>query len=179
MRRAILLLPLLVFLIVAFFLFRGLWLNPTELPSALIGKAFPAFELNDALDPQKRITEADLKGRPALVNVWATWCPTCRYEHPYLIQLADQGVPVFGINYKDDNAAAIKWLRELHNPYLLNIADDKGSLGLDLGVYGAPETYMIDKNGIIRYKRVGVVDDTVWRTEMEPLYRKLLQEAGQ
>ena len=149
MKRAILLLPLGIFLIVAVFLFRGLWLDPSELPSALIGKPFPAFDLPSVQDPARRLTEADLKGKPALVNVWGTWCPSCRVEHPELTRLAEQGVVIYGINYKDDNAAAIKWLNELHNPYLLSISDADGTLGLDLGVYGAPETYLIDKQGII------------------------------
>ncbi|OLQ26807.1 thiol:disulfide interchange protein, partial [Pseudomonas aeruginosa] len=122
------------------------------------------------------LTEADLKGKPALVNVWGTWCPSCRVEHPELTRLAEQGVVIYGINYKDDNAAAIKWLNELHNPYLLSISDADGTLGLDLGVYGAPETYLIDKQGIIRHKIVGVVDQKVWREQLAPLYQQLLDE---
>ncbi|HHJ1518884.1 TPA: thiol:disulfide interchange protein DsbE, partial [Pseudomonas aeruginosa] len=111
-----------------------------------------------------------------LVNVWGTWCPSCRVEHPELTRLAEQGVVIYGINYKDDNAAAIKWLNELHNPYLLSISDADGTLGLDLGVYGAPETYLIDKQGIIRHKIVGVVDQKVWREQLAPLYQQLLDE---
>ncbi|MFU5003014.1 thiol:disulfide interchange protein DsbE [Pseudomonas paraeruginosa] len=176
MKRAILLLPLGIFLIVAVFLFRGLWLDPSELPSALIGKPFPAFDLPSVQDPARRLTEADLKGKPALVNVWGTWCPSCRVEHPELTRLAEQGVVIYGINYKDDNAAAIKWLNELHNPYLLSINDADGTLGLDLGVYGAPETYLIDRQGIIRHKIVGVVDQKVWREQLAPLYQQLLDE---
>ncbi|HBO8258310.1 TPA: DsbE family thiol:disulfide interchange protein [Pseudomonas aeruginosa] len=176
MKRAILLLPLGIFLIVAVFLFRGLWLDPSELPSALIGKPFPAFDLPSVQDPARRLTEADLKGKPALVNVRGTWCPSCRVEHPELTRLAEQGVVIYGINYKDDNAAAIKWLNELHNPYLLSISDADGTLGLDLGVYGAPETYLIDKQGIIRHKIVGVVDQKVWREQLAPLYQQLLDE---
>lgn len=178
MKRAILLLPLAIFLVVAVFLFRGLWLDPSELPSALIDKPFPAFSLPGVLEPQKTYTQADLKGRPALVNVWGTWCPTCRFEHPVLNQLAQQGVVIVGINYKDDNAAAQKWLQELHNPYQLNISDAQGSLGLDLGVYGAPETYLIDKDGIIRHKLVGAVDEKVWREQLAPIYQKLVDEAA-
>ncbi|WP_275627236.1 thiol:disulfide interchange protein DsbE [Pseudomonas sp. 273] len=178
MKRAILLLPLAIFLIVAVFLFRGLWLDPSELPSALIDKPFPAFSLPGVLEPNKTYTLADLKGRPALVNVWGTWCPTCRFEHPVLAKLAEQGVVIVGINYKDDNAAAQKWLQDLHDPYVLNIADAQGTLGLDLGVYGAPETYVIDKDGIIRHKLVGAVDEKVWREQLAPIYQRLVDEAG-
>ncbi|XEG74384.1 DsbE family thiol:disulfide interchange protein [Pseudomonas sp. abacavir_1] len=178
MKRAILLLPLAIFLVVSVFLFRGLWLDPSELPSALIDKPFPAFALPGVLEPGKTYTQADLKGRPALVNVWGTWCPTCRFEHPVLAKLAEQGVVIVGINYKDDNAAAQKWLQDLHDPYVLNIADAQGTLGLDLGVYGAPETYVIDKDGIIRHKLVGAVDEKVWREQLAPIYQRLVDEAG-
>ncbi len=178
MKRAILLLPLAIFLVVAVFLFRGLWLDPSELPSALIDKPFPAFALPGVLEPGKTYTQADLKGRPALVNVWGTWCPTCRFEHPVLAKLAEQGVVIVGINYKDDNAAAQKWLQDLHDPYVLDIADAHGTLGLDLGVYGAPETYVIDKDGIIRHKLVGAVDEKVWREQLAPIYQRLVDEAG-
>lgn len=176
MKRAILLLPLLIFLGVAVFLYRGLFLNPTELPSALIDKPFPAFSLPSVVDTQKLISEADLKGKPALVNVWATWCVSCKAEHPVLNQLAEQGVVIHGINYKDDNAAAQKWLSEFHNPYQLDIRDEQGTLGLDLGVYGAPETFLIDKHGIIRHKFVGVIDERVWREQLAARYQELVDE---
>lgn len=176
MKRAILLLPLLIFLGVAVFLYRGLFLNPAELPSALIDKPFPAFSLPSVVDAQKLISEADLKGKPALVNVWATWCVSCKAEHPVLNQLAEQGVLIHGINYKDDNAAAQKWLSEFHNPYQLDIRDEQGTLGLDLGVYGAPETFLIDKHGIIRHKFVGVIDERVWREQLASRYQELVDE---
>ena len=176
MKRWIMVLPLAVFLLVAVFLYRGLFLDPSELPSAMIGKPFPAFSLKSVQDG-KTLTQADLIGKPALVNVWATWCPSCKVEHPYLNKLAEQGVVIHGVNYKDDNAAAIKWLAEFHNPYQLNISDNQGSLGLNLGVYGAPETFLVDAKGIIRYKHVGVVDATVWREQLAPLYQGLVDEA--
>ncbi|MCW2267423.1 Thiol:disulfide interchange protein DsbE [compost metagenome] len=176
MKRWIMVLPLAVFLLVAVFLYRGLFLDPTELPSAMIGKPFPAFALASVQDG-KPLTQADLIGKPALVNVWATWCPSCKVEHPYLNKLAEQGVVIHGVNYKDDNAAALKWLAEFHNPYQLDIRDEQGSLGLDLGVYGAPETFVIDAKGIIRYKHVGVVDATVWREQLAPIYQGLIDEA--
>ena len=177
MKRLILLLPLAIFLGVALFLYRGLFLNPSELPSALIGKPFPAFSL-PTVEGDKTISQADLKGQPALVNVWATWCVACRAEHPVLNKLAQQGVTIHGVNYKDDNAAAQKWLVEFHDPYQLNINDARGSLGLDLGVYGAPETFLVDKEGIIRHKFVGVIDERVWREQLAPLYQELVDEVS-
>ncbi|MHA6494506.1 DsbE family thiol:disulfide interchange protein [Pseudomonas borbori] len=175
MKRLLLLLPLALFLAIAVLLYRGLFLDPTELPSALIGKPFPAFSLPAVADGAT-ITEAQLKGRPALVNVWATWCVACRIEHPVLNKLAEMGVTIHGVNYKDDNPAAQKWLVEFHDPYQLNINDARGTLGLDLGVYGAPETFFIDKAGIIRHKYVGVIDDKVWREKLAPLYQELVDE---
>ncbi|WP_120995424.1 DsbE family thiol:disulfide interchange protein [Stutzerimonas urumqiensis] len=176
MRRALMLLPLAIFLIVAVFLYRGLFLNPSELPSALIGKPFPAFTLPSVKAGEPAITQADLLGKPALVNVWGTWCVACKVEHPVLNKLASQGVVIHGINYKDDTAAARDWLRDFHDPYQLNISDVDGSLGLDLGVYGAPETFLIDHNGIIRHKYVGVIDERVWQQEIAPLYQAMVDD---
>jgi cytochrome c biogenesis protein CcmG/thiol:disulfide interchange protein DsbE len=178
MRRWILLLPLVIFLGLAVFLYRGLYLDPAELPSALIDKPFPEFSLRD-VQSDRVLTRADLLGKPALVNVWGTWCVACRVEHPVLNKLAQQGVVIYGINYKDVNADALKWLKDFHNPYQLNIRDDEGSLGLNLGVYGAPETFLIDSKGIIRHKFVGVVDETVWREQLAGLYQGLVDEAKQ
>ena len=176
MKRWIMVLPLALFLLVAVFLYRGLYLDPSELPSAMIGKPFPPFSLA-SVQGDRTLTRADLLGKPALVNVWGTWCPSCKVEHPYLNKLAEQGVVIHGVNYKDDNGAALKWLRDFHNPYQLDIRDEQGSLGLDLGVYGAPETFLIDAQGVIRYKHVGIVDATVWREQLAPLYQGLVDEA--
>ena len=176
MKRAILLLPLLVFLGMAVFLYRGLFLDPSELPSALIDKPLPAFSLPDLKDAQQTLTQDDLKGRPALVNVWATWCPTCKAEHQMLNRLAQQGVVIHGVNYKDDAAAARQWLTNYRDPYTLNVMDTDGSLGVNLGVYGAPETFLIDAKGVIRHKYVGAIDERVWREELAPRYQALLDE---
>ena len=170
--RVKLFIPLFLFVALALFLFRGLQLDPTELPSALIDRPLPAFEL-PALGMDRLLKREDVVGEVALFNVWATWCVSCRVEHPYLHKLAEQGVPIYGVNYKDDDADAMKWLAELGDPYRLNIVDAQGSLGLDLGVYGAPETYLVDAQGVIRYRHVGVVDDRVWRELLEPLYTGL------
>ena len=164
--------PLILFGVMALFLFRGLALDPKELPSALIDRPLPAFSL-PALGEDRMLSQADIAGQVALLNVWATWCPSCRVEHPYLQQLADQGVPIFGVNYKDEDVAAQRWLDQLGDPYRANIVDRQGTLGLDLGVYGAPETYLVDAAGVIRYRHVGVVDERVWRTILQPLYVEL------
>ncbi|MDB6049928.1 MAG: thiol:disulfide interchange protein [Pseudomonas sp.] len=176
MKRWILLVPLLLFLGMAGFLYRGLYLDPAELPSAMIGKQFPAFSL-PSVQGGKPLTQADLLGKPALVNVWGTWCISCRVEHPVLTRLAQQGVVIYGINYKDVNVDALKWLKDFQNPYQININDEAGGLGLNLGVYGAPETFLIDSKGVIRYKHVGVIDDVVWREQLAGLYQGLVDEA--
>jgi cytochrome c biogenesis protein CcmG/thiol:disulfide interchange protein DsbE len=176
MKRLLMLLPLAIFLMVAVFLYRGLFLDPTELPSALIGKPLPSFSLPSVEDPQQLVSAEEIKGKPALVNVWATWCVACKVEHPVLNKLSSQGVVIHGVNYKDENAAAQKWLKDFHDPYQLNIRDEQGTLGLDLGVYGAPETFLVDKHGIIRHKYVGVIDERVWREQLAALYQALVDE---
>lgn len=178
MKRLLLLLPLALFLFLAVLLYRGLFLDPARLPSALIDKPFPPFALPALDDPSHILTRDDMKGHPALVNVWGTWCPSCRQEHTLLTKLADKGVVIYGVNYKDDRNAGQNWLRTLHNPYRLTIEDAAGTLGLDLGVYGAPETFFIDSSGIIRGKYVGAIDERVWREELAPIYEKLLREAA-
>ncbi len=172
-RRLLLCLPLLAFLVLAGFLFRGLHRDPQALPSALVGQPFPSFSLPGVKDDQL-FSRQDLLGRPALVNVWGTWCVACREEHPVLNQLKAQGVVIHGINYKDDNASARRWLAEFHDPYQLDLRDDAGRLGLDLGVYGAPETFLIDAQGVVRYRHVGVVDQRVWAEELGPRYHALV-----
>jgi cytochrome c biogenesis protein CcmG/thiol:disulfide interchange protein DsbE len=165
-------LPLFLFTLLAIVLFRGLFLDPSEMPSALIDRPLPAFSI-PALGGDELLSRDDVIGQVALLNVWATWCVSCRVEHPYLKQLADQGIPIYGLNYKDSDTAAQGWLDELGNPYRFNIADREGTLGLDLGVYGAPETYLLDASGVVRYRHVGVVNEQVWRTILEPLYLEL------
>ncbi|MDL2197658.1 DsbE family thiol:disulfide interchange protein [Halopseudomonas aestusnigri] len=181
MRRLLLIVPLLLFLVLAGFFLQSLMtkeegVTELELPSPLLNKPFPTFDLPSVIDGEPRITQADLKG-PALVNIWATWCVACRVEHPVLNRLAAEGVVIYGVNYKDTNADAIKWLKDFHNPYQLNISDADGRLGLDLGVYGAPETYLIDADGVIRHKFIGVIDDRVWDTDLGARYQALVEEA--
>ena len=175
--RLKLFLPLALFGILALLLARGLQLDPKELPSALIDRPLPTFAL-PALEGDETLTNDSVTGEVALFNIWATWCITCRTEHPYLEQLADSGVPIYGINYKDDSASARRWLAELGDPYRANIVDAEGTLGLDLGVYGAPETYLVDADGVIRYRHVGEVNDRIWTNTLGPLYRDLTGQGG-
>ncbi len=154
----------------------GMHNDPSKLPSALVGKPFPEFTTNSVDDPNEVITQADVIGRPALVNVWATWCVECKIEHPVFNDLAEQGVVIHGINYKDNNADAQRWLRDFLNPYQLNINDPQGTLGFELGVYGAPETFIIDKNGYIVHRHTGVIDERMWREEIGPIYQELLSQ---
>ncbi len=163
MRRYVLFLPLVIFLGIGFFLWRGLSIDPTELPSARLNQPFPVFVKASLKEPSEVLTPDDLKGKVALVNVWATWCPTCKEEHAFLNQLAQQGVTIYGINYKDEPVKARQWLKRYLDPYEKVILDDDGKLGLDLGVYGAPETYVIDADGVIRYRHVGAVDARAWK----------------
>jgi cytochrome c biogenesis protein CcmG/thiol:disulfide interchange protein DsbE len=144
------------------------------LDSARVGKPIPEFSIASLKDKDRMLVQSDLKGKAGLLNVWATWCPSCRVEHPYLIKIATEfGVPVYGLNYKDERVAAITWLDKLGDPYTFNIYDEDGRLGFDLGVYGAPETFIFDKNGIIHMRHVGVVDERVWKEKIKPLIDKL------
>lgn len=132
--------------------------SPRSIPSPLIGKPIPAFALPSLADPARTITDETLRGRPYLLNVWASWCVACRDEHPLLVALArDRRVPIVGLNYKDPRADALRWLERLGDPYQLSIADESGRFGIELGVYGVPETFVIDREGVIRYKHIGPV----------------------
>lgn len=184
MNKNILFIPLVLFLLLAAALLYQLTRNadgddPTRLESALIGKPVPVFKLESLESPGKTFDQAVLhNGQPLLLNVWATWCPTCRAEHQYLNTLAQQGIRVVGLNYKDNRQKAVNWLNTLGNPYALSLYDGNGMLGLDLGVYGAPETFLIDGQGIIRYRHAGDLNERVWQQEVKPLWDKYRQEAG-
>ncbi|MGX9741089.1 DsbE family thiol:disulfide interchange protein [Pseudocitrobacter corydidari] len=184
MTRKALFLPLALFLALAVALLWQLMRNaggddPTSLESALIGKPVPAFRLESLSNPGEVYDRSVLvSGKPLLLNVWATWCPTCRAEHQFLNQLSAQGVRVVGMNYKDDRQKAVDWLNRLGNPYSLSLFDGNGMLGLDLGVYGAPETFLIDGQGVIRWRHAGALDDRVWREQLAPLWRQYSKEAS-
>lgn len=176
-RWAVLALPLLAFLLLVGFLLRGLFSDPTELSSALVGKPVPSFTVPDIYDTGVIHTEQVLSGRPMLLNVWATWCPTCRAEHEYLNQLAAQGVYIVGLNYKDDSRSkAVNWLNTLGDPYQLNLFDESGRVAIEFGVYGAPETFVIDAAGRIRYRHVGDVNERVWQQVIGPMYSELMAD---
>lgn len=172
-------LPLIVFLglIVAFVVQLNWNANghdPKALESALLGKSVPDFSLESVHSADKTLDNSVLKtGRPRLLNVWATWCPTCYAEHQYLTELAKQGIEIVGVDYKDEREKALKFLANYGDPYKAIIYDPKGSLGLDLGVYGAPETFIVDGNGVIHYRHAGDVNVKVWNEVLKPIYQKL------
>ncbi len=168
------LLPLVAFVILVSFLLVGLNLNPRKIPSPLIGKPAPTFQLQQLHDSEKTLTSKDNLGKVWLLNVWASWCASCREEHPLLVQLANSGVvPIYGLNYKDKRDLALQWLDQFGDPYTLSIVDSDGRVGIDYGVYGVPETYVIDKTGVIQYKQIGPVTVDVLEETILPLVRDL------
>jgi cytochrome c biogenesis protein CcmG/thiol:disulfide interchange protein DsbE len=166
--------PLAVFIVLVAFLAIGLSRDPREVPSPLINKPAPAFQLPQLKEPTKTFSAAEMRGKVWLLNVWASWCFSCRDEHPWLLEYARSGaVPIYGLNYKDKREDAIGWLSELGDPYVLSAVDLDGRVGIDYGVYGAPETYLIDRNGVIRFKQVGPVTPDIWEKQILPLVRDL------
>ena len=178
MNKPSLFIPLGVFILLAILLAAGFSLDdPHNLPSELIGKPMPEFELADVKNPDRIITKADLLGHVSLVNVWATWCPNCLDEHPQFLKIAKEGsVRVIGVNYHDDTRKAQAWLRKYRDPYWVSVADTEGTLGIDLGVYGAPETYVLDANGFIRFRYVGPVTPRVWHEILLPKINEAKRE---
>lgn len=166
--------PLIGFIVLLAFLGAGLTLKPSEVPSPLIGKPAPGFTLPQLATPEQLLNPQVMRGKVWLFNVWASWCAACLQEHPVLLELASSGaVPVIGLNYKDSRNDALDWLRRHGNPYLLSVADTQGRVGIDYGVYGVPETFIIDKAGIIRYKYIGPVTAEALRDKILPLVREL------
>jgi cytochrome c biogenesis protein CcmG, thiol:disulfide interchange protein DsbE len=167
-------LPLAVLVVVVGFLGFGLKLDPREVPSPLIGKAAPPFSLPVLQTPAKTVSNTDLKGQVWMLNVWASWCVSCREEHPVLVELAKRNiVPIIGLNYKDQSDDARAWLKQFGNPYVMSLVDAKGNIGIDYGVYGVPETYLIDRDGVIRYKKIGPVTPDTVREKILPLVKQL------
>ena len=167
-------LPFVAFIVLAVFLFIGLGLNPREVPSPLVGKPAPAFTLPQLHAPDKQFSPQDMKGKVWLLNVWASWCVSCVQEHPILLELARQNiVPIYGLDYKDKPADAVAWLNRGGDPYVLTVADRDGRIGIDYGVYGVPETYVIDKQGVIQYKQIGPVTRESLREKILPLVAEL------
>jgi cytochrome c biogenesis protein CcmG/thiol:disulfide interchange protein DsbE len=171
-RRAFL--PLGLFGVTAALLGVGLTLDPRELPSPLIGRSAPAFDLPLLHQPDKTSSQRDLLGTAWILNVWASWCISCREEHAALIALARSGAaPVVGLNYKDERSQALAWLERFGDPFSLSLHDRDGRLGMDYGVYGVPETFIVDKKGVIRYKRVGILTPEIVRDRILPLVKEL------
>jgi cytochrome c biogenesis protein CcmG/thiol:disulfide interchange protein DsbE len=168
------LIPLALFAVTVALLGAGLTLNPREVPSPLLGKAAPAFELPTLAAPDKRMTGSDFAGQVWILNVWASWCVSCREEHAALTALARSGAaPVIGLNYKDEREHGLAWLGRYGDPYLLSLHDRDGRIGMDYGVYGVPETYVIDKKGVIRYKRIGILTPEIVDGRILPLVKEL------
>jgi cytochrome c biogenesis protein CcmG/thiol:disulfide interchange protein DsbE len=172
--KAKFLVPLFLFLMLAGFLAFGLKLDPREVPSPLIDKPAPAFRLAQLHAPEQMLSASDLRGQVWLLNVWASWCAACRQEHPVLVALSKTGqVPLIGLNYKDERSAALDWLAKLGDPYVRSVVDADGRVGIDYGVYGVPETFVIDKQGVIRHKHIGPVTTEALRDTILPKVREL------
>jgi cytochrome c biogenesis protein CcmG/thiol:disulfide interchange protein DsbE len=168
------LIPLAIFLVLAGFMLVGLNRDPREVPSPLIGKPAPEFALTRLDNEAQTIQRADLLGQVWMLNVWASWCVACREEHPLLVQYAKQKrLPIYGLNYKDQRADGQQWLAQFGNPYTASLWDNAGRVGLDFGVYGVPETFIIDREGVIRLKHIGPLTPEVIRTRIEPLLKSL------
>ena len=168
--------PFVVFVALVAFFFVGLNRNPREVPSPLVNQAAPAFSLQQLQVPSQQFSPAAMRGQVWLFNVWASWCVSCRVEHPVLIKLAKTKlVPIVGLNYKDQRSDALQWLKQYGNPYLLSATDIDGRIGIDYGVYGVPETYVIDKQGIIRMKHIGPVTEEVLQHKILPRVRELMK----
>jgi cytochrome c biogenesis protein CcmG/thiol:disulfide interchange protein DsbE len=169
--------PLAIFLALLAFLAAGLQLNPREVPSPLIGKPAPPFSLARLDLPAQRVSPADMRGKVWLLNVWASWCESCRIEHPVLVGLAKSGVaPLVGLNYKDQREQGMAWLRQHGDPYALSVVDADGRAGMEYGVVGVPETFVIDRRGIIRLKHSGPVTQEVVAAKLLPLIGELQRE---
>jgi cytochrome c biogenesis protein CcmG/thiol:disulfide interchange protein DsbE len=173
------LIPGLVFAVLIGFFVIGLNRDPSYVPSPLIGKAAPAFSLTKVEDPSQQVSDRDFTGRKHLVNVWATWCAGCRQEHEFLLQVAKQNVvPIVGIDWKDELPLAQRWLSELGNPYVATGFDVEGRVAIDYGVYGAPETFLVDERGVVIYKHVGILTNEVWQNKLLPLIKAQTTSSG-
>jgi cytochrome c biogenesis protein CcmG, thiol:disulfide interchange protein DsbE len=166
--------PLAIFLVLVVFLWMGLGRDPSIVPSPLIDKPAPAFKLTQLHNPNESLGVEDLKGKVWLLNVWASWCVSCREEHPILLQLAKSKLlPVYGLDYKDKREQALQWLAQNGDPYTASVVDGDGRVGIDYGVYGVPETFLIDKAGVIRYKQIGPITAAALKDKILPLAREL------
>ena len=168
------LIPIGLFALLGVLLAYGLKLDPRKIPSPLVGKPLPAFALPTLHDPKKSLSNADFKGKVVLINVWASWCGACREEHPVLLQMAqEKRVPLIGLNYKDKREDGLATLQAAGNPYDVSLVDADGRIGLDWGVYGVPESFLVDKAGVIRYKHIGPISHKDWERKLLPLIQEL------
>ncbi len=168
------LIPLGIFVVLVVFLAVGLTLDPKEVPSPLIGKPAPIFSAPRLHEPTQQFNSKDMLGKVWLLNVWASWCVACRQEHPILMEFAKtKTLPIIGLDYKDKEADGLKWLQRYGDPYDLSVSDKEGRIGIDFGVYGVPETFLIDKTGVIRYKQIGPVTEAALREKIVPMIREL------
>lgn len=167
------LLPFLIFAVLAFFLWRGLSLNNKVLPSPLIGKKVPQFELPTLQNPHELINQNIFQNTITVLNVFASWCVICQTEHHFWMQVPQKGITLVGLNYHDVRETVQHRISQAGNPYQLILFDEQGKLGMDLGVYGTPETFIIDKKGIIRYRHVGAVNEISWKNELLPIIQSL------
>lgn len=179
LQRLLLIIPMLIAFGLGLFLYQGLGQDPNKLESSLLGQKIPNFVAESLNEPIRAVALADILGAPSLVNVWATWCPTCKAEHAYLNQLvATLGVRIIGVNYHDQRKPAQQWLANLGNPYEFSVFDPKGQLGIELGVVGAPETYLVDADGTIVDKITGELNERTW-AQLQPQYATLMAKHGQ
>lgn len=168
------LIPFGVFVALALLLAVGLTLDPRRVPSPLIDQSAPTFSLPQLHEPQKQLGSEQLLGQVSVLNVWASWCVACRDEHPLLVALAGADeIPLYGLNYKDRREDALRWLDYYGNPYRISAADEDGKVGIDFGVYGVPETFVIDQQGVIRYKHIGPITKKAWQETIQPLLERL------
>jgi cytochrome c biogenesis protein CcmG, thiol:disulfide interchange protein DsbE len=171
------LLPGAIFLVLIGFFVVGLYRDPSMVPSPLLGKPAPAYSLLKVEDPQLKVSNVDMQGKKHLVNVWATWCPECRHEHAFLLQMASENVvPIIGVDWKDELPLAQQWLGQLGNPYAATAFDVEGRTAIDFGVYGAPETFLVNEQGIIVCKRIGAMTDDVWQRVFKPVINNQLPD---
>ena len=168
------LIPIGAFMLLVIVLSIGLTKDPRRLPSPLLEKPAPVFELPSLTDPQQTVGSATYAGQVALVNVWATWCPGCRQEHDFLLELAAENtVPIFGLNWRDNRPDALRWLEALGDPYVVSAYDEDGRVGIDWGVYGAPETFLIDQEGVVVFKHIAPLTREIWNRDFVPLINEL------
>lgn len=172
--KARFLIPFALFAVLIYFFFVGLSLNPREIPSPLVNKPAPPFNLPQLHEPSKNLGVEDMRGKVWIFNVWASWCVSCREEHPLWVAFArNNSLPIVGLNYKDKRPEALNWLLQLGNPYVVSVMDSEGRTGIDYGVYGVPETYVIDRQGIIRMKHIGPINEVVLQAKILPMVKEL------